>query len=188
MPKPKKGKTLTDMQARFCLLYVQYWNATRAARDAGYSEKTAGEIGYENLKKPEIQAEIQRVMEEVAMGAEEVLARLTAEARANLAELVEPYDVPVLDKTGEYVGTRQSFRLKPKAFEQYGHLIKSIAPTRSGDFKFELHDSQKAKELIGRHRNMFKDTKLNIDLSKLSDAQLERIANGEDPLKVLTNA
>lgn len=29
---------------------------------------------------------------------------------------------------------------------------------------------------------------LNIDLSKLTDAQLERIANGEDPIKVVTGA
>lgn len=29
---------------------------------------------------------------------------------------------------------------------------------------------------------------LNIDLTKLSDAQLERIAKGEDPMKVLMNA
>jgi phage terminase small subunit len=176
------------MQERFCFLYVKYWNASRAARDAGYSEKTAGEIGYENLKKPEIQAEIRRIMKEIAMSAEEVLARLTAEAQANLAELVEPYDVPILDREGDHVGDRQSFRLKPAAFERYGFLIKSISPTRSGDFKFELHDAQKAKELIGRHHNLFKETNLNIDLSKLSDAQLERLANGEDPLKVLLNA
>lgn len=29
---------------------------------------------------------------------------------------------------------------------------------------------------------------LNVDLSKLTDAQLERIANGADPLKVIANA
>jgi phage terminase small subunit len=188
MPKPRKGKTLTDMQERFCLKYLQCWNATQAAIEAGYSKKTAGEIGYENLKKPEIQAQIQRAMEEMAMSAQEVLARLSAEARANLAELVEPYNVPILDRDGAHVGDRQSFRLKPEAFEKYGYLIKSIAPTRSGDFRFELYDSQKAKELIGRHRNMFKETNLNIDLSKLTDGQLERIAKGEDPLKVLLNA
>lgn len=176
------------MQQRFCLLYVQYWNATQAAIEAGYSKKTAYEIGYENLKKPEVQAEIQRVMDEVAMDAKEVLARLTAEARSSLAELVEPYDVPILDRDGALAGYRQSFRLKPAAFEKYGYLIKSISPTRSGDFRFELHDAQKAKELIGRHRNMFKETNLNIDLSKLTDGQLERIAKGEDPLKVLLNA
>ena len=188
MPKPRKGKSLTDMQKTFCLKYVLCWNATQAAIDSGYSRKTAGEIGYENLKKPEIQAEIQRVMDEMAMSAQEVLARLSAEARSNLADMVEPYDVPILDKTGEYVGNRQSFRLKPEAFRRYGYLIKSIAPTRSGDFKFELHDAQKAKELIGRHRNMFKETNLSIDLSKLTDVQLKRIADGEDPLKVLIDA
>lgn len=188
MTKPRKGKTLTNKQSMFCLLYTQYWNATRAAIDAGYPEKSAKEVGYENLTKPHIQAEIKRIMDKVAMSAAEVLARLTAEARANLAEMVEPYDVPILDKEGNHVGDRQSFRLKPEAFEKYGYLIKSVSPTRTGDFKFELHDAQKAKELIGRHRNMFKETNLNIDLSKLTDAQLERIANGEDPLKVLVDA
>lgn len=188
MPKPRKGKDLTTMQSRFCLFYVQYWNATRAAEDAGYSKKTARQIGHNLLTKVYIQAEIQRIMNEVAMSAQEVLARLTAEARANLAEIVEPYDVPILDKEGYHVGDRQSFRIKPDAFEKFGYLIKSISPTSGGDFKFELHDAQKAKELIGRHRNMFKETNLNIDLSKLSDDQLERLANGEDPLKVLTSA
>ena len=37
------------------------------------------------------------------------------------------------------------------------------------------------------HRSK-RDANLNIDLSKLTDAQLERIANGEDLLKVLINA
>jgi phage terminase small subunit len=188
MPKPKNGKTLTDKEQVFCLHYVQSWNATRAAIEAGYSKKTAAVIGSENLRKPKIQAEIQRVMDQVAMSAQEVLARFSAEGRVSMADLVEPYDIPILDKEGMLVGHRQSFRVKQGAFEKYGHLIKSISPTSAGDFKVELHDSQKARELIGRHRNMFKETNLNIDLSKLTDAQLERIATGEDPLKVLINA
>lgn len=188
MTKPRKGKTLTTHEAMFCLRYIIHWNASLAAKEAGYSVRSAKEIGYENLTKPHIQAEIQRLMDAMAMSAQEVLARLTAQGRANMAEIVEPYDVPILDKEGKHVGNRQSFRLKKGALERHGHLIKAIAPTRSGDFKFELHDPQKAQELIGRHRNMFKDTKLNIDLSKLTDAQLERLAKGEDPLKVILNA
>lgn len=188
MPKPKKGKTLTDKEAVFCLEYVQSWNATRAAIKAGYSKKTARQIGTQNLSKLHIQAEIQRIMDQVAMSAQEVLARLSEQARANMAELIEFYDVPVLDKDGNYVGDRQSIRFKPGAFEMYGYLVKSISPTSHGDFKIELYDAQKAKELIGRHRNMFKETSLNIDMSKLSIEQLERIAKGEDPLKVIASA
>lgn len=187
MPKPEKVKKLTNKEKVFCLEYVTHWNGTKAAIDAGYSKNSAKEIAYENLTKPHIQAEIQRVLDQKALTVQEILGRLSDQGRANLAELVEFYDVPVLDKDGKKAGERQSVRMKPEAFEKYGYLIKSITPTTAGDFKIELHDSVKAMELIGRHRNMFKETKLNIDLSKLTDAQLERIANGEDPLQVIIN-
>jgi phage terminase small subunit len=47
-------KTLTPKQRRFADEYLVDLNATRAAIRAGYSERTAGQIGGENLKKPEI--------------------------------------------------------------------------------------------------------------------------------------
>lgn len=188
MPKPKKGHTLTTKEKVFCLEYVQHWNGTRAAIQAGYSKKTARSVAHENLTKPYIKAEIQRVLSQKAMMAEEVLARLAAEASANMAELVEFYDVPILDKDGKHIGDKQSVRMKPEAFEKYGYLIKSINPTVSGDLKFELYDAQKAKELIGKHLGLFRDVSLNVDLSNLTDEQLERIAAGEDPVKVVANA
>ena len=46
---------LTDKQQRFVDEYLADMNATQAAIRAGYSEDTAGSIGHENLKKPEIQ-------------------------------------------------------------------------------------------------------------------------------------
>lgn len=52
---------LTDKQERFCYEYCLDFNATRAAITAGYSEKTAYSIGFENLIKPEIQARIQQM-------------------------------------------------------------------------------------------------------------------------------
>jgi phage terminase small subunit len=65
----KKVAPLTEKQKKFCTEYIYDWNATRAAKAAGYSEDTAGSIGHENLKKPEIQAyiqEIQKDLEKVA--------------------------------------------------------------------------------------------------------------------------
>jgi len=53
---------LTDKQAFFCKEYIKDFNATRAAKASGYSEKTAGRIGGENLQKLEIQKEIKRLM------------------------------------------------------------------------------------------------------------------------------
>lgn len=53
-------RKLTHKAAAFCREYVKNgYNATRAAIVAGYSKKTAGSIGHEILKKPEIQERIE---------------------------------------------------------------------------------------------------------------------------------
>ncbi len=53
-----KRMALNPKQQRFVEEYLVDLNATQAAIRAGYSEKTAGVIGYENLKKPQIQSAI----------------------------------------------------------------------------------------------------------------------------------
>lgn len=55
---------LTLKQQRFIEEYLVDGNATRAAIAAGYSKKTAYSIGEENLRKPEIKAEIERIRAE----------------------------------------------------------------------------------------------------------------------------
>lgn len=54
---------LTDKQELFCKEYLVDMNATRAAKAAGYSEKTAQKIGSENLSKPDIQAYLKQIMQ-----------------------------------------------------------------------------------------------------------------------------
>jgi phage terminase small subunit len=49
---------LTHKQEKFCQEYATHGNATRAAINAGYSEKTAYAIGHENLSKLEISERI----------------------------------------------------------------------------------------------------------------------------------
>ena len=56
---------LTAKQKIFCQKYVELNNGKQAAIAAGYSEKTANEIACENLIKPHIAAEIQRLQAEV---------------------------------------------------------------------------------------------------------------------------
>lgn len=71
---------LNDRQELFCLEYMKDLNATQAAIRAGYSEGSAGSIGFENLKKPEIQNRIAGLLEErnnaVKVDAQYVLKRL----------------------------------------------------------------------------------------------------------------
>lgn len=44
---------------KFCLEYVKDFNATRAARDAGYSAKTASAIGHTLLQDPAVAARVE---------------------------------------------------------------------------------------------------------------------------------
>lgn len=52
---------LNAKQKKFCLEYLKDFNATKAALRSGYSERSAGSIGAENLQKPEILEEIKRL-------------------------------------------------------------------------------------------------------------------------------
>ena len=75
---------LKGKQAQFVLEYLKDRNATQAAIRAGYSAKTAGQIGDENLKKPKIRAAVDaataKVAEKTETEAEWVRRRLKEEA------------------------------------------------------------------------------------------------------------
>lgn len=72
---------MTARQQRFCDEYLIDLNATQAAIRAGYSKKTAGVIGDENLKKPYIKEYIAERMaekdQELIASQDEVLQYLT---------------------------------------------------------------------------------------------------------------
>ena len=55
---------LTAKMEAFCREYMVDLNAKQAAIRAGYSEATSGEMGYENLNKPQIQARLAQLMAE----------------------------------------------------------------------------------------------------------------------------
>src|SRR5437868_7037917 len=64
-------------------------NATRAAIAAGYSEKTAHAIGYENLRKPKIRRYIDEKLSGIVLTAPEVLSELSDIAKAEWRESIE---------------------------------------------------------------------------------------------------
>ena len=47
---------LSEKESKFVELYLKYLTGARAAREAGYSAKTARSIAHEYLRKPKIRA------------------------------------------------------------------------------------------------------------------------------------
>lgn len=81
---------MTEKQKRFCDFYIETGNAKEAAIRAGYSEKTAKQIGQENLTKPDLRAYIDERLAELknerTADAQEVLEYLTAVMRGGYKE------------------------------------------------------------------------------------------------------
>lgn len=77
-------------QRRFCDEYLIDCNATQAAIRAGYSKKTAKQIGQENLTKPDLKSYIDEQLEilhnQKTADAQEVLEYLTSVMRGEHTE------------------------------------------------------------------------------------------------------
>ena len=106
---------LTDMtprQKRFCLEFVSSGNATESARKAGYSEKTAKQIGQENLTKPDLKKYIQELTNELESQkiatAREMQEVLTAIIRQEAEE-----EVVVVEMCGDGISEAVKKKKKP---------------------------------------------------------------------------
>lgn len=135
--------SLTGKQRAFVNHYLQSWNASEAARQAGYSEKTAGSIGSENLQKPEIKAEIERrLITQHAPSQDEIIFWLSEIVRASIA------DFATVD--GGIVS------VDPLAVKQRGHLIKSMRQTKYG-VEIEMYDRLTALDKLARAQGMYSE-------------------------------
>lgn len=98
---------LTEKQKRFCEEYLIDFNATQAALRAGYSQKTAYSIGDENLRKPEIQSEIQFLIkkrsERTGINADSVIKELVKIAFAE-TEITGKEKMKALELLGKHLG------------------------------------------------------------------------------------
>jgi phage terminase small subunit len=136
---------LTDKQRAFIDHYLQSWNASEAARRAGYSEKTAYSIGARLLKNVEILAEKDRIVEERGMSRDEVVVRLAEQARGDIADFVTVWDG----------GFKIDIEKAIKAGKS--HLIKKLGFNQYGKPEIELHNQQAALLAIGKIHSIFTD-------------------------------
>lgn len=148
---------MTEKQKRFCDEYLISLNATQAAIKAGYSEKTAKQIGQENLTKPDIQKYIEERMAEkeaeLIADQNEVMEYLSAVMRRELKESVV---VTLQNKVEKWVKDEDTGKLKKQTVTEESPAVIDI-PAR-------LSDANKAAELLGKRYGMFKD-KVAVDVA-----------------------
>lgn len=86
---------MTFKEQRFCSEYVKHnHNGSEAARAAGYSEHTAAEIASENIRKPHIKEEIERLEDIRSRDLAQEFKDLAGAAKRVLGEMLESDETP----------------------------------------------------------------------------------------------
>ena len=147
---------LNARQQRFCDEYLIDLNATQAAIRAGYSEKTAGVIASENLKKPNIAEYIEKRLAEkesaLIADQDEVMRYLTSVMRREKSENV----VVTVTEKRSFFEPDEYGKMQKKTEEKETPVIVEI-PAR-------LADANKAAELLGKRYCLFTD-KVQADVA-----------------------
>ena len=141
---------MTNRQRLFIIEYLKCWNASKAAELAGYTGRP-NTVGPRLLANVVIKAEIERQIAERAMSADEVLQRLAEMARGDLGDAIvlEP-----ARKGSKHLITKIDWGKLVAAGKT--HLVKKFKVTKDG-VEIELHDPQRALELLGKHHRLFVD-------------------------------
>lgn len=145
---------MTPKQKRFVDEYLIDLNATQAAIRAGYSEKTAGQIGDENLKKPEIAKAVEGRMaareERTEITQDKVLAALANVAFQDHRKMFFENGelVPITAMDDDTAAFLAGFEVVTSSKGE--GVVEHIA-------KVKTNDRMKALEMLGRHLKMFTD-------------------------------
>ena len=147
------GKMTPKMQ-KFVDEYLVDLNATQAAIRAGYSKKTAYSIGVSNLKKPEIQAAIQKsAAEKLEITRERVLKELASIGFAKATDFLTIQGGHVLIKDSDDVAADKLAALASVKEGMYGVEVK-------------LADKARALEMLGKYLGLFDGTNPEGDTQK----------------------
>lgn len=138
---------------------MKCFNATEAAKRAGYAESTAYSQGSRLLKDVEVKDEVRRLIDQKSMSEDEILVRLGELAHASYLPFVN------IASDGHVY-----FDFNNPQAKNYLHLIKKIKSKRrrtvegqdGGEWEqewveVELHDSQAALNTLARIKGMFAD-------------------------------
>jgi phage terminase small subunit len=143
-------KKLTDKQEAFCREYIVDFNATQAAIRAGYSEKTAKDIGCQNLAKLNISEKIAELSSKVVQKHDVTIERIIQEY-ANIAFL-DP--IEVFNKDGCLKPLSEMSEPARRALS--GIKIRSVGGEVEADItEVKIIDKRQALADLGKHLGMF---------------------------------
>jgi len=157
---------LTKKQIAFCREYILDWNATKAAIRAGYSAKTAKEIGCQNLTKLNIKnciEELQKNIQEIA-GVSQLMI-LQEHMKVAFSSISNLHDTWIKRKDFESLTPEQKACISEISTQirQYPSRGEDSTPFEVEYVKVKMYDKQKALDSISKMLGY--DAPKKVDLS-----------------------
>jgi phage terminase small subunit len=147
--KPKKP---TFKQEKFVEGVIQHGNATRAARDAGYSPRSAAVLASRNLKRPDIQEQIKARIEAAKLDTDEIVGTLIGHMRADIGQLFGDDGaldlVRAIENGSTHIIKRLTIRKRRIAKSQA--VREGVEPIEETTYDIVLHDAQSAARHLAR--------------------------------------
>jgi phage terminase small subunit len=163
---------LTHKQAAFVEHYLACWNATEAARRAGYSVKTAQEQGSRLLSNVIVSAAIEARAGELKATANEVLVRLASHSRGNMDDFLSPMGLVDLVKARE----NGVMPLVKKIKQRTTTVSKTTGEEwETHEIELELYDAQAATVQLAKILNQY------VTRIEVHDWRKEAVEAGVDP-------
>jgi phage terminase small subunit len=148
-------RQLTEMQKKFCDEYLIDLNATQAAIRAGYSPRSASELGKQLLDNPLVAAEVARARAKqsrrTGITADRVLRELARVAFCNPDDVIDPDTAEVLpDATEDDKRCIAGVKVK-----YVPHKDEDGNYTEAIEREVKLCDKLKALDMLAKHLGMY---------------------------------
>lgn len=169
-------KKLTKKQKAFLTEYQKDYNATRSAIAVGYSEKYAGELGYQLLQKTPVKQALEKAQEDrlkkVGVHAERVLTEI---ARIGLSDTRKLFDaqnnlLPASEWPDDVAAAVADLEVMD-LFEGRGPEKQRIGYLK----KVKQHDKVKALDILAKHLKLYPEVASKLDLDIHGDISMTNL-------------
>ena len=157
-----ESSDLNERQKQFCLLYLKYFNATKAYKEAyGVDYATANANGSRLLANASVKEELSRLKKaqrsDLYLESLDIKRQWAKQAFADITDFVEfgteevavftDDDIPLFDEKGQPITRKRSFIYFKNPEELDGTLIEEAKMGRDGPV-IKLYDKQKAMDRL----------------------------------------
>ncbi|MDP3561712.1 MAG: terminase small subunit [Legionellaceae bacterium] len=184
MSEELEEQKLNAKQKRFCEEYTIDFNATQAAIRTGYSEKTAKEIGYENLTKPHLKKYISELLDKKTLGPSGTKKLITDIATGSLNDFYKTVLVPenplIKQPLADYIKVREEEIFQEEEFAKRAGLTDDALSEHNLRLKYLQSEIIKLQIELERNPGAFRIVQGETEMVERAVLDMEKLVKDKE--------